>query len=820
MKKGFTLIEVMATIVILAVILLIAVPIYNGVRENINESIYNSKIEEVLSKAETFASENNAFVFDVKTLIENGEISADNETGAYMDPRTNRDMRCDILNAVYKENRYEVSITESDVCYDLEELENLYGMVELKLYDEAGSEIEKLENTDWLRNQEIHVRYEFKEEYQEYANSVESLLWTGEQEKSCTTENLNECNEYIVNTEEIKNVVVGLEVRVNMNGASMVNTVRKNILVDLQRPSVIDGSIVINNEISTNNERRVEYEISDGSGSGVRYTSIVKEKTCNGQEYEENKQSASDGIQSIYLGNGDYYICVEDQVGNRTRDEDLENPNNQIHVEGVDQSIPVISKFEVKSTTSSYNALTTNLSIEASDDSGSNGLQMCISNTGYLQGCSWEKYSSSKSWKVSCSLDGGGRTVYLSIQDSAGNIVNREAKYTVYKDCSNQTKVYTESNYGTCSKTCGGGLQYRAYQMKDTKTGTVCKTAKDSKTCNTQSCNPTFTMINGSPRSFDQIVPLNSTKAVGINGGYPENDTTYEDDSPCRRRECYNSWIETTVMTRNSNGTISFGPTQRILSGNSGLGYKFFSQRVDDNRIIIFGQNSFQRYSSGNTDLDYTGAALIRINGTSSQVLSFIKLKEGRERLDAFGCNGTECNYYVWSHIHTNKGKYFYDRGKVYINGNTLSGHSQYDDDAKECLNFTYDIENYSRSSTATGNCTRDRYFISHLDPNIEVVSGYRQQFKRTHYYFSINGTEFNELAEISTFCRLSNQRFVVFDDRDTKTYYYKFYKYDQANETITNYYSITKPESYGKLVPIGGDCYAFSDEAIYRITA
>src|SRR5699024_6718420 len=120
----------------------------------------------------------------------------------------------------------------------------------------------------------------------------------------------------------------------------------------------------------------------------------------------------------------------------------------------------------------------------------------------------------------------------------------------------------------------------------------------------------------------------------------------------------------------------------------------------------------------------------------------------------------------------------------------------------------------------ATGNCTRDRYFISHLDPNIEVVSGYRQQFKRRHYYFSINGTEFNELAEISTFCRLSNQRFVVFDDRDTKTYYYKFYKYDQTNETITNYYSITKPESYGKLVPIGGDCYAFSDEAIYRITA
>ena len=489
MKRGFTLVEIMATIVILTVVLLIAVPIYNRVREGINENIYDSKIKEVLAKAESYATENHAFVFDVKTLIETGEISADNETGIYVDPRTGRDMRCDIINAVYKENRYEVSITESDVCYNSDELENLYGMVSLKLYNENNEEIKKLSDTEWIREGTVKVRYEFKEEYKEYEENIGNIEWFGE----CNKENSTD-SECIITTNEIQNATVRLELTINMDGVEMKNNVSENILVDLQRPSVIDGSVNVNNDISTNNERRVEFEISDGSGSGVRNYSIVKEKTCDGSEYEENKQTASDGIQNIYLGNGDYYICVEDKVGNKTSNEDLENPKNQIHVEGVDTSIPVISSFTIKSRKNGYNDVNTTLTISARDDGGTNSLEMCVSNSGYLQGCSWEKYSASKNWKVTGSLDGQSRTVYLSIRDSAGNIVNREAKYTVYKDCSNQKKEYTESNYGTCSKSCGGGIQYRAYRMKDSKTGTICTTGKDSKTCNTHSCDPVESM--------------------------------------------------------------------------------------------------------------------------------------------------------------------------------------------------------------------------------------------------------------------------------------------------------------------------------------
>ena len=488
MNKGFTLVEIMATIVILAVVLLIAVPIYNGVREGINKNIYDSKIKEVLAKGESYASENHASVFDIKTLIEAGEISADNETGVYKDPRTGRDMRCDILNALYKENHYEISITESEVCYSKEELENLYGMVELKVYNEENVEIEKLEDTEWIRESKVKVRYEFKEEYKGYEDSIESVIWTGEEIKSCQKENVADCFEYRIETSEIKNVVVSLELTINMDGVLIKNQVQKNILVDLQIPSVIDGSVNVDNEVSTNNERRVEFELSDGSGSGIRSYSIVKNKSCSGDEYEQNKQSASEGIQSTYLGNGDYYICVEDKVGNKSSERDLDEERNQIHVSGVDTSKPVISSFTIKSRKSGYNALETSLTISAKDDGGTSNLEMCVSNTGYLKGCSWEKYTSSKNWTLTGSLDGKERTVYLSIRDSAGNIVNRSAKYTTYKECSQTSKVYTDSSYGSCSKSCGGGLQYRAYAMKDKYTSKQCSTGKDSKTCNTQGC--------------------------------------------------------------------------------------------------------------------------------------------------------------------------------------------------------------------------------------------------------------------------------------------------------------------------------------------
>ena len=93
------------------------------------------------------------------------------------------------------------------------------------------------------------------------------------------------------------------------------------VLLDNERPKVLEGSIISNNEYNSNNKRKIEFEITDQSGSGISGYSIVKETngrfTCIGVNYK----NASEGIQTEYLDNGNYSICVKDKVGNQTSEE-------------------------------------------------------------------------------------------------------------------------------------------------------------------------------------------------------------------------------------------------------------------------------------------------------------------------------------------------------------------------------------------------------------------------------------------------------------------------------------------------------------------
>ena len=58
-KKGFTLVELLGVIVILAVIITIAVVSYTGIQDNIKDEQYKNVINYILTNANDYAQKNN-----------------------------------------------------------------------------------------------------------------------------------------------------------------------------------------------------------------------------------------------------------------------------------------------------------------------------------------------------------------------------------------------------------------------------------------------------------------------------------------------------------------------------------------------------------------------------------------------------------------------------------------------------------------------------------------------------------------------------------------------------------------------------------------
>jgi len=781
-KKGFTLIELMGVIVILAILLLVAAPIYNGVTENIKKSVYESKIREVLAKSETYAEETGKMVFDIRRLIKEGRLTADNELEEFIDPRNGRNMACDIINVRVENASFHASIRESEICYSIDELESMYGMIHLKLVDEEGKEINPIEGTKWLKKDKVYVTYELHNESVE----IESLLWNGEQELHCEKENIKNCEKYEVNASSIKSVIVRLRATLKFEGIVITTQVTKEVNLDIQRPRVIDGSVNVNNELATGNNRKVDFEITDGSGSGIKEYALVKEKTCKGEEYERNKKSATDGIQTEYLENGEYYICVEDKVGNRTSDEDLDGDGNKIHVSGIDTGSPVIHTFTIVSR-DTYKSLKTKLQLNVSDNEGTENLKMCISNTGYLKDCKWESYQSNKNWDLSGVLDGIERTVYLSIQDSAGNITNREAKYTPYKECSSTKKEYT-GDFGSCSVSCGGGVQYRPYNLKDRNTNKVCSTGQDSQTCNTKSCAPTLKRIGD--KLEGTIIPLNQDQIVLLKGDDEfDNQKNYVEQS--------NSWIEATVI--NKQNQVLF--QKRITNGDDAMGYTFKAVRMNDNTIFLTGA-SIKKQRKYDTIVRNIRGAIVKVSNNDIKVVFHrrfnpsdndrmpcnIIYEEGNNSMSLYihrPCTLSCTDYWKRYEFDENFDSFWVVEGNMEYSPNILGNSIRL---AESLLPAEYTCQN--------GNF----YYLA----KEKIIGFYGKSLVETNRcYISSKDTKFytyEEGTKLLDIVRYNENKFVQLIRDKNKKYHFYFFK--KENETWNVKYVIDAPE-YGDLIPI-----------------
>ena len=134
-NKGFTLVELLAVIVILSLLLVIAVPNVIAISQRIRKNMYCSKIEDIESAAKIYGNDNidvlettanNKIEINVYTLVSNNLFKKENKDcdndknnpKCVLDPRNNNPMDKDKITITKRDKRVyaEYQSDKKDVC--------------------------------------------------------------------------------------------------------------------------------------------------------------------------------------------------------------------------------------------------------------------------------------------------------------------------------------------------------------------------------------------------------------------------------------------------------------------------------------------------------------------------------------------------------------------------------------------------------------------------------------------------------------------------------------------------------------------------------
>lgn len=477
-RKGFTLVELLAVIFILAVLSLLATPAYIYIRDSVNQTMYENKVKLLLAAAESWAGETGYDSVNIGHLIEEGRIEADNEFGDFKNPVNGDSMLCKVIRIEYENNQYVAKYTEEEVC-DYNELVTQSSIITISQYKEDGT---RLKDGEWT-NGTILLKVELKEGHTGKVGNIKHLEIRGNNQNVSVdlNNNFNSQNTITVQAAQILKTEFEAKVTVLENGITKDYRAKTEVRIDKQRPLVYTDEVSINNENNwTSKGKKVTFTMSDGNGSGIFGYAVTTNPDCTKATYTQTDKKKI----TREFGSGTHYICVKDRAGNLSEDVSKQ----KFVISKIDNNPPKIDKntgFQILSNGNGFNDTSVTLKITATDETS---LSMCISNTGYEKDCVWEPYVPTKNWNISSTLDGKTHYVYLTLRDQAGNKVHVTSKgYDVYSECSKSTKRYT-SEWGSCSAECGGGIQYRSYEVKDNYTGKVCSRGSDQQACNTQSC--------------------------------------------------------------------------------------------------------------------------------------------------------------------------------------------------------------------------------------------------------------------------------------------------------------------------------------------
>lgn len=329
-KEGFTLVELLGTIVILIVVVLIAVGGYGKVRESVKRKSYENLVSYVEMKACDYANDTGNLITNIDELVKNGYIEADNEKGEVISPIDGKVMNCYIVSVNKEEGSCYGKISEEEEC-DIENIKIKNQDLGIHIYKTKDNitKGERIEENTWSNENvilEAYVGEKIK------ASEIKKIIWSSntEREEKEINGDFENKNSHIVKAEQIINT--SYKVTIEMIDETKYETEVK-IKIDKQRPIIQEVYIEKENEY-TSNDKEITITATDGNGSGIKGYYVGENKKCKEVEYEEKESNRYETRKE----EGTYYICVKDKAGNVSEEEST----RKIEVKYVDKNPPEI----------------------------------------------------------------------------------------------------------------------------------------------------------------------------------------------------------------------------------------------------------------------------------------------------------------------------------------------------------------------------------------------------------------------------------------------------------------------------------------------
>ena len=329
-RKGFTLVELIGVIVILAIIIAIAVPSYMKIKKNVDENNYKNKINLIEIAGQKFAEDTNITAVFVKELVENGYLEADDRDGNVYG-LNGEIINCYLVlseqkNGIFYSNFIEKDYTDNKVC-DYNIPNELTKNFKIEIYDnDLNHKLTYDNDKKWWTKNNVILKAVFKN------NENNEVTWY----EGYGDETISKCNDrensVCVDTNDSKILYVksGSVLQQNYTAKSTDKDgnpiiARVRVYIDKIVPNFYQNNGDKINEKWTN--KNINYNVSayDNESGLYGYKEINETENCPDEkdDYIQNKKI-------VLQENGKRKICLIDNVGNKN--------DTIINVEKIDKS--------------------------------------------------------------------------------------------------------------------------------------------------------------------------------------------------------------------------------------------------------------------------------------------------------------------------------------------------------------------------------------------------------------------------------------------------------------------------------------------------